>query len=95
MDRIEVLEGGQSLFFGTQAVAGAVNIVTPQFTREPRGQVRVGLDSNDGKHANGLFSTSAGDHRFVLFGSKDKADGFNPFSDLETAPIMGWGATRR
>jgi vitamin B12 transporter len=86
VERIEVLEGGQGLFFGTQAVAGAVNIVTPQFTGEPRGRVRVGLDSNNGRHANGLFSGSAGDHRFVLFASKDKADGFNPFTDDDRQP---------
>jgi vitamin B12 transporter len=86
VERIEVLEGGQSLFFGTQAVAGAVNIVTPQFTVEPHGQVRLGLDSNDGKHANGLFSSSAGDHRFVLFASKDKADGFRPFREADYQP---------
>ena len=66
VERIEILESGQGLFFGTQAVAGAVNIVSPQFTGEPRGQVRLGLDSNNGKHANGLFSNSAGGHRFVL-----------------------------
>jgi outer membrane cobalamin receptor len=86
VERIELIEGGQSLFFGTQAVAGAVNIVTPQFSAEPAGRVRVGVDSNNGRHANGLFSTAAGDHRFVLFASKDKADGFNPFSDADRQP---------
>lgn len=79
VERIEVLEGGQALFFGTQAVAGAVNIVSPQFSAAPGGRVKVGLDTNNGKHANGLFSSSIGDHRFVLFASNDKADGFRPF----------------
>ncbi len=86
VERIEVLEGGQALFFGTQAVAGAVNIVTPQFTTEPHGHVGLGLDTNDGKHANGLFSTSIGDHRFVLFASKDKAEGFRPFPEADYEP---------
>jgi vitamin B12 transporter len=86
VDRIEVLEGGQGLFFGTQAVAGAVNIVSPQFTSMPQGRVKVGLDTNNGRHASGLFSSSAGDHRFVLFASKDKADGFNPFRDADRQP---------
>lgn len=38
VERIEVLKGGQSLLFGTQAVAGVINIVTrsPQ-PAEPRG----------------------------------------------------------
>jgi outer membrane cobalamin receptor len=81
VERIEVLEGGQGLFFGTQSVAGAVNIVTKQFSDQPEGQVELGLDTNQGKHANGYFRTALGGHRFVLSGSKDKADGFKPFSN--------------
>ncbi|MFX8879604.1 TonB-dependent receptor plug domain-containing protein, partial [Acinetobacter baumannii] len=46
VDRIEVLEGGQSLFYGTQAVAGAVNIVTKPFSPTRDGAVSVGVDSN-------------------------------------------------
>lgn len=86
VERIEILEAGQGLFFGTQAVAGAVNIVTRQFSDRPEGQVRLGLDSNDGRHANGYFRTAVGGHRFVLFGSSDKADGFQPFSDEDYQP---------
>src|SRR5580704_8763600 len=37
VDRIEILEGGQALFYGTQAVAGVVNIVTKQFSDQPDG----------------------------------------------------------
>ena len=46
IERIEVLKGGQSLLFGTQAVSGVINIVTrsPQ-TRDVSGEVNLGLDS--------------------------------------------------
>jgi len=37
IERIEVLKGGQGLFYGTQAVAGVVNIVLRQPTDEPSG----------------------------------------------------------
>jgi vitamin B12 transporter len=86
VERIEILEGGQGLFYGTQSVAGAVNIVTKQLSDQPKGQIELGLDTNEGKHANGFFSTAVGEHRFVLFASKDKADGFNPFSDADRQP---------
>jgi vitamin B12 transporter len=86
VERIEVLEGGEGLFYGTQAVAGAVNIVTKQFADKPEGQVQVGLDTNDGRRASGYYRTALGDHRIVVFGSKDKADGFQPFSDADYQP---------
>ena len=42
VERIEVLYGGQALFYGTQAPAGAVNIVTKEFTLAPNGAVSLG-----------------------------------------------------
>lgn len=86
VERIEILEGGQGLFYGTQSVAGAVNIVTKQFSDAAQGEVRVGLDTNDGRHANASFSTAVDEHRLVLFASKDRADGFNPFRDEDRQP---------
>jgi vitamin B12 transporter len=86
VERIEVLEGGEGLFYGTQAVAGAVNIVTKQFSDRPDGQVAFGLDTNEGKHANAYFRSAFGDNRFVVYGSKDKAQGFKPFSDADYQP---------
>jgi vitamin B12 transporter len=83
LERIEILEGGEGLFYGTQSVAGTVNIVTRQFSEHPDGQVEMGLDTNQGKHANGFFRTSLGEHRFVAYASKDKADGFQPFNDAD------------
>jgi vitamin B12 transporter len=86
VERIEILEGGEGLFYGTQSVAGTVNIVTKQFSDQPEGQVELGLDSNDGKHANGYFRTGVGGHRLVAFASKDKASGFKPFADSDYQP---------
>ncbi len=52
----------------------------------PDGQIELGADTNEGKHANGYFRTAIGGNRFVLFGSKDKATGFKPFSDADYQP---------
>ena len=40
VDHVELLSGGQSLFYGTQAVSGAINIVTRPFTERLSGQAR-------------------------------------------------------
>lgn len=86
VDRIEVLYGGQGIFYGTQSVAGVVNIVTKPFTDTPEGSVATALDTNGGLHANVNYSISAGDHQLVAYGSTDEADGFQPFSDSAYQP---------
>ena len=57
IERIEVLDGGQALFYGTQAVAGAVNIVTKSFSDHPDGAFSLGADSENGRHLDGYFVT--------------------------------------
>lgn len=86
VERIEVIEGGQGLFYGTQSVAGTVNIVTREFSDAPAGRIELGLDTNDGQHASGWYRTAIGGHRLVAFASRDKADGFKPFRDDDFQP---------
>ena len=86
IERVEVVEGGQALFFGTQAVAGAVNIVTKEFSATPDGAISVGGGSNQEIHTNGYFRDTIGPHQFFVYGSADHAKGFQPFSDDEYQP---------
>jgi vitamin B12 transporter len=86
IERIEVLKGGQSLFYGTQAVAGAINIVTRDFSDETDGELTLGMDSNEGTTIGGHARGAVGPHRFVLFGSADQSDGFQPFRDEDYQP---------
>lgn len=86
IERIELVEGGQALFYGTQATAGAVNIITKDFTDHQAGSVSLGADTNRGGHIDGNISDSFGASQFVLFGSKDKATGFQPFRDKDYQP---------
>jgi vitamin B12 transporter len=39
VERIEVLKGGQGIFYGTQSVAGVINVVTKSFSRSSEGQL--------------------------------------------------------
>ena len=76
VDRIEVLDGGQGLFFGTQAVAGVINIVTRPFTdgRRPA-RLAIGGDTNDSVFtANGLSSSgSISANQLVAYASCDES----------------------
>jgi vitamin B12 transporter len=86
IEKIEVLKGGQSLFYGTSAVSGAINIVTRGFSADLDGQLSVGFGSNEQRHIDGYTSGGVGDHRFVIFASHDEAEGFQPFRDADYQP---------
>lgn len=88
IERIEVLKGGEGLFYGTQGVAGVVNVVTRGFTDDFNGAVTVGGDTNDGYHADGFVRGSAGRHKFVAFLSKDEADGYEAFSVFQPSATL-------
>ncbi len=86
VERIEIIEGGQGLFYGTQAVAGVINVVTKAFTDNTNGAVRTGFNTNRGGLINGFARGGANGHRYVLYASKDEARGFNSFPDNEYSP---------
>jgi outer membrane cobalamin receptor len=79
IERIEVLKGGESLFYGTQGVAGVINVVTRSFSNRTGGEVNLGGDTNDSWHADGYLRGAAGRHRYVAFANVDKSDGFEAF----------------
>jgi vitamin B12 transporter len=87
IERVEVLEGVQSLFYGTQGIAGAVSIVTKDFSDTPDGQITVGADTNSLRHFDGYFrDTLNGRHHFVVYGSADKSEGYQAFPDEDLQP---------
>lgn len=86
VERVEVLYGGQGIFYGTQSVAGVVNVVTKSFSRDPTGGVEVGLSSDDGYHVNGDYRSSFGDNQVVLYASVDTRGGYQPFADADYQP---------
>lgn len=83
VDRLEVLEGPQALFYGTQGVAGAINVVTKPFSNELGGSVALGVDSIGGRHLDAFVRDGFGRHQFVVYGSSDHSTGFQPFRDQD------------
>jgi vitamin B12 transporter len=86
VERIEVLRGGQGIFYGTQSVGGVINVVTKAFSNGLDGAVGMSAHSNDGYNVNLSVRDSIGKHQYVIYGSKDDADGYQPFSDADYQP---------
>jgi outer membrane cobalamin receptor len=86
VDRIEILQGGQALYYGTESIAGAVNIVTKAFSDTPDGAVSVGGDTNDSGHFDGYYRDAVGLNHFVVFADFDISSGFPPFPSQDIQP---------
>ena len=86
VERIVILDGPQALFYGTQSVAGAINIITKSFSDTPDGGFSIGGDTNQSKHLDAYFRDSFGSQHFVLFASDDQSHGFRPFRDQDFQP---------
>jgi outer membrane cobalamin receptor len=86
IERIEVLNGDQTLFYGTQAIAGAVNIVTRTFSDHPGGSITIGADTNQAKQINGYYRDTLGKNQFVVYASHDESPGIQPFPDEDYQP---------
>ena len=83
IERVEVLKGGESLFYGTQAAAGVINVVTRGFTDDFDGQVNGSVDDRAGTNLDGYARGSIGDHKFVVYGSRNHAGGYRAFSSSQ------------
>jgi vitamin B12 transporter len=86
VERIEIIEGGQALFYGTQAVAGAINIVTKSFSKTQDGAVSASADTNNGRHFDGYARDTVAGNQFVVYGSGDQSSGFQPFRSEDYQP---------
>lgn len=92
IESIEVLKGGQSLLFGTQAVSGVINIVTrsPQ-TREASGEANLGLDTFGGTtgdyRVEKIFSNGLGDLGLLAYASHNVSEGYEPFRNSDTKNV--------
>ncbi len=86
VERIEVVEGPQALFYGTQSVAGAINIVTKDFSDHLNGAVTGGGDTNASYHFDGFVRGPLGPGRLVAYASADQSQGFLPYPEEEFQP---------
>ena len=85
VERIEVLKGGESLFYGSLAVAGAINIVTRGNDGKPGGQLAFGGDSHGGVRSSASAYGGVGRHRVLGYASYDAGDGYRQYDHYEAS----------
>lgn len=93
VERIEVLKGGQGILFGTQAVAGVINIVTREARgREPSGQLDLGVDSLAGRGADAraerILENGLGDLGLLGYASRHRSEGYRPYRDRDMSDTV-------
>ena len=77
IERIEILRGPQTTYFGRSATGGAINIVTKKPNDEMMAKVRAGYGSFDTYQFGGIGNVPLTDNLFIRGGvSYEESDGF-------------------
>ncbi|MDR1607227.1 MAG: TonB-dependent receptor [Deltaproteobacteria bacterium] len=81
IERIEVLYGGEGLFYGTDATSGVINIITKKPTDEPHGKLGLSYGTGPYVATNGWVSDRVGPIKLLFFASYEDWEGYKPFKD--------------
>ena len=79
VERIEVLTGGEALFYGTDATAGVINVVTRKPTEETSGLMNVSYGSHGSKDLSLILSGSLGKNKLLVHARKEDYKGYQLF----------------
>lgn len=93
VERIEVLKGPQSLMFGTQAVAGVINIVTKTpHGKKLSGEVNLAADTFAGTDTDArigdVYDNAAGNFSWLVWADKNRSAGYQPFRDDDLSDLV-------
>jgi len=84
IEQIEIIKGGASSIWGTDASAGVINIITKKAKNGTHGNMNISYGSHATKKASTSVSYKNNDFDAVLSASKLKSDGFSakaPYND--------------
>jgi vitamin B12 transporter len=81
IDRIEVLEGGEGLFFGTGARGGVINIITKNITEEASGQFGMASGNDKYREVYGHVTETFDGHGLMAFSSQESYEGYQVMDD--------------
>lgn len=81
IDRIEILKGGQGIFYGTQGIGGVINIITKSPKSEREGEMAFGAGTLGDRNLSGYVTEEVQGTKLLVFGNSDRSDGYLPFKD--------------
>ena len=88
IDRIEILRGGESLFYGTGARGGVINIITKKITEETSGQFGMSYGDDDYREIYGHVTDTINGHGLMAFGSFEGYEGYHVCDDQAYADAL-------
>jgi len=77
IERIEMVRGPGSVLYGTNALAGAINVITKDPEEYHANQVSGGYGVDNTIQASGLLGEQIGDLKFLVSGKYLESDGWN------------------
>ena len=88
IERIEILKGSQSTLYGSDAIAGVINIITRKTTKEPvAGNARLSYGSNETLRANAGINGKKGMVDYNAAYSWHNTNGINEAINNNTFPV--------
>jgi iron complex outermembrane receptor protein len=94
IERVETVTGGASAAYGSDAVAGVVNILLNRNLEGLRGQIDYGQTfrgDGDGWHGSLVYGTALGDRGHIVIGGEyEKKNGIGDCSEVREWCAEGW-----
>ena len=78
IDRVEVLKAGESLYYGTEATAGVINIITKGVTDKQSGEAGISYGGKGYMETFGHITGTSEGNGYMIFGSTEGWDGYIP-----------------
>ncbi len=77
IERIEMVRGPGSVLYGTNALAGAINVITKNPNEYHANEISAGYGVDNTSQASGLMGDQIGDLKFLVSGKYLESDGWN------------------
>ncbi|ABZ75752.1 TonB-dependent receptor plug [Shewanella halifaxensis HAW-EB4] len=86
IERIEVIKGSQSVLFGSEAIAGVINIITKSYQGSDAGELSLAADTLPSYDLSGFVSSEIDSFQLSLAASSSQSEGYALWPDEEYSP---------
>ncbi|WP_299807951.1 TonB-dependent siderophore receptor [uncultured Shewanella sp.] len=86
IERIEVIKGPQSVLFGSEAIAGVINIITKSYQGSDSGELSLAADTLPSYDLSGFVSSEIESVQLSLAASSSQSEGYALWPDEEYSP---------